>query len=35
MWLGSVQARDVSISQTNIEPVYYNHIGAPEHMGNT
>ena len=26
------QARDEHMSQTNIEPVCYHHIGAPRHM---
>ena len=30
---GWMQARDDHISQTNIEPVHYYHIGAPEHIG--
>ena len=35
LWVGSMRAREDHISQTNIESVYYYHIGAPEHIGNT
>ena len=32
---GLVQARDEHMSQTNIAPVHYYHIGVPEHIGNS
>ena len=35
LWVGSLRTRIDHISQTNTEPVYYHHIGAPEHIGNT
>ena len=32
---GLMQARDEHMSQTNVEPVHYYHIGVPRHVGST
>ena len=35
LFVGLMHGRDECISQTNIEPIYYYPIGAPQHIGNT
>ena len=35
LYEGLVRARDEHKSQTNVEPVYYYQMSAPELMGNT